>query len=372
MVQTILIYLINDEFDIDEYEREQLVIDHFPMHEYNERSVIWKFWQKNWWSVLTHPLRPSTDLKALIPQNQIALYHGVKTGFYFGFQANLVSLFIPLMIIATVFFIIGLMSKHGFNNEISPFFNIVIAIWSTIFIEKWKQRRSELAYFWDMHKVTEKNQIQRNEFTGITVIDKNTLEATKVDFKPEWKRFGWEVPLVIFGIGASVGVFIPIIYYTNTIEKEFNEGKITANQNTFFNVLIGGVNGVIIVVLELIYEILSTMVIRYENHKYQNEYIDRYNYVNFIFKFVNNYVFLFYYAFIKGDFEQISSQVLSLVASKQFLSTLKANIIPGILFKLKRRTFYKEWNKYRSEKKSQFLDEHNMKGKTWEQLANEN
>jgi len=102
-----------------------------------------------------------------------------------------------LSIIAIGFFIYGLTDSNGQNNEISIFFNIVLALWSTVFIEKWKQRKNELAYFWDMHKIKKENQIKRDEFKGITVIDKNTIAPEKKSFDGFFKRGIWlEFPLL--------------------------------------------------------------------------------------------------------------------------------------------------------------------------------
>jgi len=88
MLQTMIMYLITDEFDIDGYKEEKLILDYFFLHEYNERSVIWEFWREQWLKVLLHPLKADVDLEAVRPHTQIALYHNVKTAFYFAFQSN--------------------------------------------------------------------------------------------------------------------------------------------------------------------------------------------------------------------------------------------------------------------------------------------
>jgi len=88
MVHTMIMYLITDEFNIDEYLKEGLIEDYFFLHEYNERDVLWKLWKKNWGKVIMHPLKTKVDLDALRPLNQIANYHNVRQGFYFAFQAN--------------------------------------------------------------------------------------------------------------------------------------------------------------------------------------------------------------------------------------------------------------------------------------------
>ena len=218
MTQQIIVHLFNEEFDVNKYEEEGIVLSHFPVHEYNERRTIKKFWIKNWGSVIMHPLKPSQNLIALRPTNQIALYHGVKTGFYFGFHATVISLLIPLSFIALGFQIFAWVSEDGANNLISPFFNIVLSIWGTVFIEKWKQRQSEMAHFWDMSSIGVEQAIPRAAYKGVDIIDRVTNKVRKKDFTSSWKK---EIPnyaLTLFGITILAASFILFISLTEDVE----------------------------------------------------------------------------------------------------------------------------------------------------------
>jgi hypothetical protein len=91
MSQQAILWLLNQEFSLNDYTNENIVLDHFPMHEFHERQEIMESWKRNWWIALVMPLGGGEDLRGLRPITQIALYHGIKTGLYFGFQVTLVS-----------------------------------------------------------------------------------------------------------------------------------------------------------------------------------------------------------------------------------------------------------------------------------------
>ena len=38
------------------------------------------------------------------------------------------------------------------NSTIVPFYSLFMLLWSTLFMEKWKNRESELRFSWDMHR----------------------------------------------------------------------------------------------------------------------------------------------------------------------------------------------------------------------------
>lgn len=38
------------------------------------------------------------------------------------------------------------------SSPVIPFYALLMTLWSTLFMEKWKNRESELRFCWDMHK----------------------------------------------------------------------------------------------------------------------------------------------------------------------------------------------------------------------------
>lgn len=71
-------------------------------------------------------------------------------GWYFAFMVHLISW---LLIPSIIGIILGLyMLFYGdFNSQFIPVYAILMALWSTLFVESWKRRENELSFLWDMH-----------------------------------------------------------------------------------------------------------------------------------------------------------------------------------------------------------------------------
>jgi hypothetical protein len=72
-------------------------------------------------------------------------------GWYFAFLCQ----FTTWLLIPTIPGIcIGLymVITSQFATALMPLYSIFMNIWATIFLEGWKRRESELAFFWDMHE----------------------------------------------------------------------------------------------------------------------------------------------------------------------------------------------------------------------------
>lgn len=41
---------------------------------------------------------------------------------------------------------------YSISSPVIPFYALLMTLWSTLFMEKWKNRESELRFCWDMHK----------------------------------------------------------------------------------------------------------------------------------------------------------------------------------------------------------------------------
>ncbi|KAL8574715.1 hypothetical protein ACOMHN_055780 [Nucella lapillus] len=55
--------------------------------------------------------------------------------------------------------------KQSFDNDVTPYFGLVICVWGTIFLEIWKRKNAELAYEWDVEQF-EANEPDRPSFSG--------------------------------------------------------------------------------------------------------------------------------------------------------------------------------------------------------------
>ena len=39
-LQTIILFLLNEEFDVDQYQKEKIILQHFPLHDFQQRTNI--------------------------------------------------------------------------------------------------------------------------------------------------------------------------------------------------------------------------------------------------------------------------------------------------------------------------------------------
>jgi hypothetical protein len=147
-----IVNLLLEEFDLFKYERIGIVVAHFPLHHFRYRNYIKIYWKRYFWYTMIDVLSPVRIERGLQPLKQIAFYHGIQNGFYFGFMISWTSFLIPLSIYGAVAFTYGYFdgSKEGHNNELLPITSLVTSIWMMIFFEIWKKREKLLAYNFDV------------------------------------------------------------------------------------------------------------------------------------------------------------------------------------------------------------------------------
>ena len=76
-IQQMIIYLLEQEFDLQQYTEIGLVKEHFPCHHFEDRKNISDLWKKYFTKTLFEPLSPVEVQDALVPLKQIAFYHGI-------------------------------------------------------------------------------------------------------------------------------------------------------------------------------------------------------------------------------------------------------------------------------------------------------
>lgn len=75
-VQRITLDILKEEFDLNAFVKSGILIDYFPLHEFQEREEIKKYWRKERFNSSWDMLTPETNMKALLPLCSIASYYG--------------------------------------------------------------------------------------------------------------------------------------------------------------------------------------------------------------------------------------------------------------------------------------------------------
>lgn len=94
-------------------------------------------------------------------------------------------------------------------------YSLWMAVWSTVFVEAWKRRESEIRHMWNMEGFsTQKNQEARYAFKTETLIDhrlKDSMKVNAIDTGARVMLAG--APVTLLGMAAIVGCFIGYTSY---------------------------------------------------------------------------------------------------------------------------------------------------------------
>lgn len=171
-----IIFLLEKEFDLQNYTEIGLIKEHFPVHHFMNRANISSLWKKYFWKTLLEPLSPVQVEDALLPLKQIAFYHGIQNGFYFGYLLTFTAFLLPLALVGLGAWVYNIVDtntevERTLNRTLLPFTCIFTSIWMSFFFETWKRRQKTLAYAFESENAEEVPILCRN-FSGRFEIDK--------------------------------------------------------------------------------------------------------------------------------------------------------------------------------------------------------
>ncbi|XP_064610213.1 anoctamin-4-like isoform X2 [Liolophura sinensis] len=242
--------------------------------------------------------------------------------------------------------------KEAFDNEITPYFALVVCLWGTIFLEFWKRKNATLSYEWDVDQY-ENNEPDRPQFYG-----------TKKKPDPVTRELNWFYPLkrkflkycasfstLLFMVLLVFVSVVGVIVYRLVMTVDFCPNISSVQCLILTSILSSVLNAISILLLGKIYDKLAVLLTDWENHRTQTSYDDALIMKLFGFQFANSYTSCFYIAFFRGrDFDsngvfgmggnyvdgctddncmsQLSFQILVLMIMKPFPKFFKDIILP--------------------------------------------
>jgi hypothetical protein len=235
-------------------------------------------------------------------------FYGEKISFFFLWNLHYNKWLLFPAILGIVTFIICSSAKNAmdaaeFNTfkgfklnyyDITLFvFCFLITIWATLFLKIWKQKEKLFSYFWGMenYQLNEPNQEnfvpdERLEF----IFDQNLQIPSKIK-----KWFKSAVSYFVLALMAGLtAVFCYLLFDLKA--KMTNYGK---DEDLTWPMIVAVINAVQIRVMSVIYEFIARHLTNWENHEKQSQRENALSIKLIIFEFVNNYIAVYYIAFIK-------------------------------------------------------------------------
>ncbi|XP_071087079.1 anoctamin-7-like [Haliotis cracherodii] len=237
--------------------------------------------------------------------------------------------------------------KQAFDNDVTPFFALLICLWGTVFLELWKRKVARLAYEWDVDDF-EASEPDRPQFFGTKVKpDPVTNEETWFyPLKRQLLKFTTSASVLIFMISVVLISVTGVIIYRVIMDVDLCPG-LTGTECLLLTTVVSSIlNAISILLLGKFYDKLAVWLTDWENHRTQTRYDDALIIKLFAFQFVNSFASCFYIAFFRGRFfilnrgadykdscegtcmSQLSFQVLVLMLVKPFPKFFKDIILP--------------------------------------------
>ncbi|KAK7489895.1 hypothetical protein BaRGS_00018917, partial [Batillaria attramentaria] len=270
------------------------------------------------------------------PMWKIRNYFGERIAFYFAWSGMLIStLWIPTIFGLCIFFY-GLYErlvdsfkdlfgdfKASFDNDVTPYFGLVICVWGTVFLELWKRKNAELAYEWDVDQF-ESNEPDRPQFKG-THPKKDPVTDEWVWFYPlkrQVMKFSFSGSVLLMMIMVVLISVVSIIVYRVVIDIDYCPTMEPAECLMATTVMSSILNAVSILLLGRVYAWLARKLTKWENHRTQTQFDDR-----FSISFLSDK----YSDTCEGScMTQLSFQVLVLMVAKPFPKFFKDIILVWI------------------------------------------
>ncbi|XP_014249776.1 anoctamin-10 [Cimex lectularius] len=297
----------------------KLIKQVFPLHDQELVKKIGGSWYK---SILDE--RHFEDIR---------MYFGESIALYFQFLGfYTTALMVP--------------SVLGFLQMILPpvtlaFFCVINIICATLFLELWNRKCSELAYVWGTISMTSFDEPRPN-FMGVMGVDVVTgkLLPQAPRFKTHLKMYCVSLPLVVLCMIGAFGVMLFSFWVEDLLKQipSIPQWVVYAPSVVY---------AVVVVLMNLVYRRFATFLTEWENHRTQSQY-DRHRVTKLVlFEFVNNFMSLFYIAFVIQDIELLRYQLATLLIMLQILNNFQETVYPLAIHYFQKSSKAKQGSPYK-------------------------
>jgi len=242
------------------------LLSFYPLDEMMEKEDLKQFYS---WSKFLDP-----------PLDEFRDYYGEQIALYFAFLSSYTRWLIVPAFVGAAFLIWQIAANTVDVPGISAF-GVLVALWSTMFLENWRHTEARLRSRWGQQNAT-LNASNRAEFDGDWVVSRETGQNIEVHLthKKLRRAIASNMSLVLFlcvVIGSIGSIFV--------VRKVFQ----TCFTFQMSMTLTAVVNTIQIQIMNFLYGKLSKHLNDFENHQTDTQYYNAMITKTFIFKFVNCY-----------------------------------------------------------------------------------
>ncbi|KAF0692715.1 Aste57867_16226 [Aphanomyces stellatus] len=320
--------IVDRHLNLNALKVKGLLLDSFAMHDSATLETLKQTWALNK-TLLTQPMGAIRD------------YFGEKIALYFCWlELYTKMLIIPSAIGIVVFILDSIVHLQG--DWIKVGFAVVIVVWSTLFNELWKRKRTMYSVVWGMHD-SGLAHLPRTQFEGerrMNPVD----NAPQIWFKStKWARAKIRMSLVIVAIMVLIVIVaLSGLFYLKNLSTKLTSPK----DKQWASIGVSALNSIQIQVLNFVYSMVAKRLNNWENHRTDIEFENHLINKVFLFQFCNSFASFFYIAYIKhyvGDncldddcLGELRLQLLVLFGVQVFVSNPLEVLLPMVMQRLNR------------------------------------
>ncbi|ETW07410.1 hypothetical protein H310_01933 [Aphanomyces invadans] len=332
--QLVVLNLIRDNVNLRRHLETQTIFDMFPLHDAVGHRAIAVHWVlgRGWLGQLQpwHALRqylfesPTHTYDMLWP---LRTYFGVKHALHIAwiqfYTSYLLVVSIPCVVVE------GLWAFKTLPEAVPPLVMVVL-IWITCLVERWKRKRAEMLCNWGFPVAADGgvNNLVRAEFHGDFVFDTTTNERdVQFPHAVHMLRIYLGAPLLLGMVAMAVLSFVGMKY----LRAQQAASTVGVDDSDAFMPVISALNAVAIILLDKMYSKVAYALSHWENHRTVSDFESMLAIKLFTFKFLNAFMSLFWTAFVDREFDRLRYELFTILLFRQASSIVLSNLLPLVL-----------------------------------------
>ncbi|XP_002129502.2 anoctamin-10-like [Ciona intestinalis] len=309
-----------------------LVTDNFPLHDIPTLHKLRWLWYK------------TLDLNLQQPLDHVRSYFGDSISIYFAFLNFYTLALVPLVVLGLLHWGLGLRSDIGGRVDDNWVLSVIHVLWAAAFLEMWKRKSTEYSYKWGTlgAKVWEEPRTGYRGPLGL-----NEVTQRQEPTYPSWKRnirvYLITCPVVLLCVALAVCL---MFYY---FSWEIYLTSMYRHEPGIISSLIKNAPSIVYSILVLmgnsLYRKLAEFLTDQENHRLESTYQNHLITKILVFDFSNNFLALFYIAFIYDDMPMLRQTLRNLFLVHMIVSQALESLLPYWQFKYRSSVYRSTLNR---------------------------
>jgi hypothetical protein len=236
-------------------------------------------------------------------------YYGSQIALYFGWLSFYTRILVVPSLAGGILFLLQLYSGQV-DNMWSPFFMLLLCVWSSVFMELWKQRSATLSYCWGTLDADEKEyRAQIMKSIGLPQPDRIS-------------RYAVTIPAVLTMIFGLLNLMIYFIDQSDRAHEIYGDSYMVYLPTVLYSLVPP--------LATFLYDKVVVILNDFELHSTKTA--SNYNLVlkKFGFQFVNCYAALMYVAFYLQDLDRLRNLLASMLIVNAIIDNIREVYAPAV------------------------------------------